>query len=271
MALGQFLTISALALITGLYVHDLDTSQSLRIPGLSADILATANFTNDLVYYAQVLQSSQLRDFNLATATSSFDEDYAIVTIVHIDENFRDTMQLSTSVDFSNCEPLFDKLWYYRPNDQSPNVADEAALQAVIGRFVHDTAMGTVKHCMKSMNIAVQQHAYLRKLHGATSLWVRKAANTDLSNRNVDIGDRSYKLSAGVTHLSIMLDIWMHETAGLREFLVDLEKMLWKENARVVKDATPRTGLFGEPKNALMAIFEVADLIVGRTWRWGCM
>jgi hypothetical protein len=255
MALGQLFTISALALITGLYVHDLDTSQSLRIPGLSADILATANFTNDLVHYAQVLQSSQLQDFNLATGTSSFDDDYAIVTIGHIDSIFKDTMQLSTSVDFSDCEPLFDKLWYYRPDDQSPNEADEAALQAIIERFVHGTAIGTVKHCIKSMAITVQQHAYLRKLHGATSHWVRKVASTDLSTRNVDIGDRSHKLTAGVTYLSIMLDIWMQETAGLREFLVDLEEMLWEENAKVVKDAAPRTGLFGELKNALMAYF----------------
>ena len=253
LAIGQFLTISALVLITGLYVHDLDTSQNLRIPGLSAHILTTANFTNDLVHYAQVLHSSQLQNFNLATKTSSFDEDCAIVTIGHIDENFKDTMDLSTSVDLSDCEPLFDKLWYYRPNDQSPNEADERALQAVIGRFVHDTAMGTVKHCMKSMGITVQQHAYLRKLHEVTSHWVRKAANTDLPSLDVDIGDRSCKLTAGVTYLSIMLDIWMQETAGLREFLVDLEEMLWKEKARAAKDAAARIGPFGELKKALMA------------------
>ena len=245
MAIGQLLTIAALVLITGLYLHDLDTSQSLRIPGLSADILATADFTNDLVHYAQVLHLSQLQDLDLATNT--------IVTIDHIDENFRDAMQLSTSVAFSDCEPLFNKLWYYRPNGQSPSEADEAALQAVMGRFVHDTAIGTVKHCMKSMNIAVQQHAYLRKLHKVTSHWVRKAANTDLPSLDVDIGDRSCKLTAGVTYLSIMLDIWMQETAGLQEFLVDLEELLWKEKARAAKDAATRTGPFGELKKALMA------------------
>lgn len=177
MIIGHPITIVALALTTGLYLNHPDTSQSFRIPGLSADILVTANFTNDLVHHAQVLHSSQLQDFNLATTTSSFDEDCAIVTIGHIDENFKDTMDLSTSVDLSDCEPLFDKVWYCRPNDQSPNEAGEAALQAVIGRFVHDTATGTVKHCIKSMGITVQQHKYLRKLHESTSLWVRKAAN----------------------------------------------------------------------------------------------
>ncbi|GAB7335772.1 hypothetical protein MBLNU13_g08061t1 [Cladosporium sp. NU13] len=117
MFLGQLLTIAALMLINGLCLHHLGASQSLRVSGLPADLLATADFTNDLAHYAQVLHSPHSQDFS-ATKASSFDEDYTIVTIGHIDENYQDAMNLKISVDFSDCEPFSDKLWYYRPNDQ---------------------------------------------------------------------------------------------------------------------------------------------------------
>lgn len=209
MFFGPLITSAALALINGLYLHHLDTSQSSRVPELPADILAMADFTNDLVHYAQALHSFQPQDFAPAAGTSSSDEDYALVTIGHIDENYQDAMSFKTSVDFWDCEPLFEKLWYYRPDDQSLNEEDEAKLKGVIEGFVRGIAIGTVDRYIKSMDMAVQQHAYLRKLHEATRLWVRKVANTDVSDRNVDAGDRSYKLTAGVTYLSIMLEVWM--------------------------------------------------------------
>lgn len=211
MFLTPLITSAALALFNGLYLHHLGASQSLRDSGLPADILATADFTNDLIHYVQALHSPQLQDFVAPADTYGLDEDYAIVTIGHIDENYHDAMSLETPVDFSDCEPLFDKLWYYRPDDQPPNDEDETKLKAVIEEFVHGTASETVERCIKSMGIAVQQHVYLRKLHAATSLWVQNIEKTDLPDQHVDIRDqRSYKLTAGVTYLSVMLEAWTH-------------------------------------------------------------
>jgi hypothetical protein len=254
MVLGQLLTIAALALINGLYLHHLGASQSLRVPGLPADILATADLTNDLFHYAQALHSAQSQHYIPAAEAPSFDEDYALVTIGHIDEYYQGIVNLKTSTDFSGCEPLFDKLWYYRPNGTSLNEEDGAALKTVIQKFVQDTAIETVERCIKSMRIAVQQHVYLRKLHAATSLWVRKIEEKDNVDRDIDGGGRSYKLTAGVTYLSIMLEVWTHETAGLWDFLVNLREMLWGEKARVAEDAAAGTGPFAEFKKALLAL-----------------
>ena len=78
---------------------------------------------------------------------------------------------------------VFSKV--YRPDDQSTKEEDEAKLKAVIHRVVRVTAVETVDRYLKSVNVAVQQDTYLRKLHEATSLWVRNVANTDIKGAHL--------------------------------------------------------------------------------------
>lgn len=46
-------------------------------------------------------------------------------------------------------------------------------------------------------------------------------------------------------------EVWIHETAALREFLVNLKGMLRKEQARFAEEAAARTGPFAEFNEAL--------------------
>lgn len=72
MFLTPLITSAALALFNELYLHHLGASQSLRDSGLPADILATADFTNDLIYYVQALHSPNCKtSFRPRTHTAS--------------------------------------------------------------------------------------------------------------------------------------------------------------------------------------------------------
>lgn len=233
--------------------------------------MATADFTNDLVHYAQILQSNKLQDFNWPTKTSKFDGDFTTTTITIIEEVLQDAIDLSTFVDFSDCEYLFHRLQHHLPKDKLPDEEDEAKTKVVVEHFVRDKAIHMVERCIQSIDIAVQQHTYLRKVHEKTSDFVRKLGNTNPFDRDIYVGDRSSKAKASLTYFSIMLDLWAHETVGVCHFLVDVRKLLLEENkraaeekARVANDATARTGPFGKCKKALMKVlYEVAVLVTG--------
>ena len=225
-----------------------------RISEPSAYIMASANLTNDLVHYTQALYSSRLKDFNVAIETHSFDGDHPTVTITHLDKVLQDAMYVHASVNLSYCEPMFYGIRHHPANDRSPNEEDQARVKEVIKDFVHRTDIITVEVCIDWIATAVSQHMYLQELHETTSVFVRRTGSPDLFTQSVDDGDRFYQPTAGVTYLSVMLESWAHETAGMREFLDDIREMLSEGKARVAKEAATRTGPFEKFKKALAAL-----------------
>lgn len=160
-----------------------------------------------------------------------------------MDKSLQDAMYIHASVNLSYCKPMFHGIQYRPVNDQSPNEEDQARLKWVIATFIQGTAIDSVERCIDWIDTAVQQHMYLQNLHETTSDWVRRIGNMDLFETHFYVGDRYYKFTAGVTYLSIMLEVWALETSGMRGFLVDVRKMLLEKKARVAKEATTRTAM----------------------------
>jgi hypothetical protein len=247
------------ATLPGLY--GLRTERAYHNPRYeSAQFRTTVDFTNDLIDYAQVLHSNQLQNPNFAAETSSFDNNFTTGTVTNIDEILQHAVYLNTSVSFYNCTPMFSGFHRYRPHPKLPNEEEnKGRWKVVVQNFIQDAAIETVERCIETIDIAVQQHMYLRKLREATSDWIRVIGTVGLCDTHIHVGDRSYKITAGVTYLAIMLEYWGLENSGMCRFFVDIREMLLEENsekARVAKAAAAaRPGLFEEFKKALVLSF----------------
>lgn len=256
-----------MATIARLYLFDIDTAYHTHISRSSADVLDTVDFTNDLVHWARILNFDHLQDLNLAPWVSNFDEEDISVTIMHLVKVLQDSMDLNVYIDFTNCMPMFPQIEVHRPSDKLSNEKEKAKAKAVIELFVQDRKTETAQNCIKSMDVAMQQHMYLRKLHETMIELVRKLGNADPFDRNIYVGDRSSKVKATLTYFSIMLDFWTHETSGICGFLIDIRKLLSEEIARVTEetatvanDAPAETDPFGKCKKALLKL--VCEVVV---------
>jgi hypothetical protein len=194
------------------------------------------------------------QDIEATLIDFSFDDSTAPV-IIDMNKAFVDVVGLSSSVNLTDCEPMFHTSHFHWPSGMYTCAASDrqerqerASFQASVAAFARYTTAANVQRCALSFDSTLHHHTYLPKLSEAIGAFMK----IDLSSHPEDTKCRFYRLTFGLRDFAIWVKIWTDDAAGGRDFLVDTQQALLEEKARIARVAADGTGPFWKSLQLLL-------------------